>query len=189
MDVMRANFTVVRSVAQSLLRGGAALRTIPTGVKTLIERDAWRHFTTEAGHEVRHDRFEDFVTTAPLEGLGATVEQLERLCADDVEASHALRSALKRQAGRGSKSTNNISRNTIQGTARAYTLDRLSREAPDLYEEVKAKNLSANAAAIKAGFRKPSITVPLDPEALARVVRRRFTAEEIQRLVRALVDA
>jgi hypothetical protein len=41
-----------------------------------------------------------------------------------------------------------------RGNSRAYTLDRLARERPDLFEQVKAGKLSANAAAIEAGFRK-----------------------------------
>lgn len=49
---------------------------------------------------------------------------------------------------------NNITSGRVTGTSRAYTLDRLSREAPGLYEAVCRKELSANAAAIQAGFRK-----------------------------------
>jgi hypothetical protein len=41
-----------------------------------------------------------------------------------------------------------------RGTNKAYTVSRLRREAPALYEDVKAGNLTANAAAIQAGFRK-----------------------------------
>jgi hypothetical protein len=55
--------------------------------------------------------------------------------------------------------TDNISIKEHHGNALAYTLDRLERERPELYartllpKEDKAR-LSANAAAIKAGFRK-----------------------------------
>jgi hypothetical protein len=35
-----------------------------------------------------------------------------------------------------------------QGNSRSYTLDRLEREAPDLYAEVLQGNLKANAAAV-----------------------------------------
>ena len=41
-----------------------------------------------------------------------------------------------------------------RGNARAYTLDRLQRENPKLFDCVVAGDLSANAAAIKAGFRQ-----------------------------------
>ena len=40
-----------------------------------------------------------------------------------------------------------------QGTSKKYTLDRLKRERPDLFERVVAKELSANAAAKEAGWR------------------------------------
>lgn len=54
---------------------------------------------------------------------------------------------------------------------KAYTLDRLQRESPELFEQVKAGELSANAAAIKAGFRKRK--TPLDQlKAAARWGRR-----------------
>lgn len=42
-----------------------------------------------------------------------------------------------------------------RGNSRAYTLDRLEKERPDLYARVKADELSANKAAIEAGWRKP----------------------------------
>jgi hypothetical protein len=41
------------------------------------------------------------------------------------------------------------------GTGRNYTLARLRRDRPDLAARVRAGELSANAAAIEAGFRKP----------------------------------
>ena len=41
-----------------------------------------------------------------------------------------------------------------QGNSRAYVLDRLAREAPELYEAVKRDELSPYAAAIEAGFRR-----------------------------------
>jgi hypothetical protein len=41
-----------------------------------------------------------------------------------------------------------------QGTSKAYTLSRLKKNAPELFERVKAGELSANAAALQAGFRK-----------------------------------
>ena len=43
-----------------------------------------------------------------------------------------------------------------QGTGLSYTYDRLKRDFPRLYARVVAGTMSANAAAIKAGFRKRS---------------------------------
>jgi hypothetical protein len=41
-----------------------------------------------------------------------------------------------------------------RGTSKSYTVARLKREAPALFQAVCAGELSANAAAIEAGFRK-----------------------------------
>ena len=51
------------------------------------------------------------------------------------------------------------------GTSRAYALTRLKKERPDLFDRVCAKELSANAAAIEAGWRKKATAA----EVLARV--------------------
>ena len=66
---------------------------------------------------------------------------------------------MKGHAGRPSKeSPNNIKGiSASAGTGKAYTVSRLQREAPELFAQVAAGTISANAAAIKAGFRnKPT---------------------------------
>lgn len=40
------------------------------------------------------------------------------------------------------------------GNSKAYTVSRLKRDRPDLFEKVVAGELSANKAAIEAGFRR-----------------------------------
>jgi hypothetical protein len=50
-----------------------------------------------------------------------------------------------------------------RGTDRSYTIRRLKRDKPELAERVIRGELSANAAAIEAGFRIPMINVPADP--------------------------
>jgi hypothetical protein len=53
---------------------------------------------------------------------------------------------------------NIINTTSSQGTSKAYTVSRLKRDRPDLFEKVVAGELSANKAAIEAGFRrKPEI--------------------------------
>jgi len=49
----------------------------------------------------------------------------------------------------------NVNSEPKGGTGKAYTLRRLARDHPELLEAVKAGNLTANEAAIEAGFRKP----------------------------------
>ncbi len=68
----------------------------------------------------------------------------------------------------------------------SYALRRLKRDAPELAQRVLAGELSAHAAAIEAGFRPKTITVPLEPRAMARAIRRRLSDEDLDTLVDAL---
>lgn len=66
---------------------------------------------------------------------------------------------------------------------------RLGEERPDLHAEVLAGVKSAHAACVEAGFRRRTITVPVDVERAAATLRRHFTSDEIAKIVRLLGDA
>lgn len=53
----------------------------------------------------------------------------------------------------------NVSIKPQHGNSLAYTLDRLKREREDLYKRVIAKEISANAAAVEAGWRNLPFTL------------------------------
>ena len=89
------------------------------------------------------------------------------------------------EIGRGRNSCNNITANS-RGTDPTYTLKRLKRDHPELANAVINGELSANAAAIQAGFRKPSITINPDPESAATAIRRKFGDEFAHQLAEAL---
>ena len=72
------------------------------------------------------------------------------------------------------------------GTERRTTLARLHRDHQDLADRVERGELSANAAAIEAGFRRRTVSIPLVPAAFVRVIRARFTAAEIQEIIDGL---
>jgi hypothetical protein len=52
----------------------------------------------------------------------------------------------------------------VHGTSQAYTASRLKRECPDQFKRVEAGELSIHAAAIEAGLRKCTFTIPDDVE-------------------------
>jgi len=57
------------------------------------------------------------------------------------------------------------------------------RDRPDLAEKVRAGDLSAHAAAIEAGFRSRTITLPVDDvPRLAEALRRRLTPGQLAEL-------
>lgn len=70
-----------------------------------------------------------------------------------------------------------------QGNSKAYTASRLHKENPDLYKDVIDGKLSANAAAIKAGFRKKNISIPHDPQEAARALKRKYEKTEWDLLI------
>ena len=72
-----------------------------------------------------------------------------------------------------------------RGTA-AYFLARLDRDRPDLAVRVRNRDLTANAAAIEAGFRKPQLTLPDNLEDAAAALLRRWGPGGARRIARLL---
>lgn len=76
-----------------------------------------------------------------------------------------------------------------RGTSETYTIRRLRRDRPDLADLVEQGDLSANAAAIEAGFRPRTKTVRVDdPESAARSLRIHMKPDARRALARLLLD-
>ena len=148
--------------------------------------------------------FREFIEAPPLRGLGQSVADIERLLGDDPEALERLREELTATKGNPagvnqySGKDNNIipsstpdlfaepsakpkrQKKTQQGTRKDYTLSRLKKDAPALFEAVKDGKLSAHAAALEAGIRRPMRSIPVDtPEAALRALLRVFTVTDL----------
>jgi hypothetical protein len=84
---------------------------------------------------------------------GERPETIKRLLYTDAEALAAFEAAIvgKHGGDRGDSKSDNIT--LERGTSKAYTLRRLAKDAPELFEEVKAGRLSAHAAADGAARR------------------------------------
>lgn len=165
----------------------------------------WQYFriTDESGCTIEDatrnppKTFREFVESPPLRGLGEKLADIERLLADDVEAVVRLRELTV--AGKGNPTGNNqhsgnsnnvtISKELFiepepvkpqveRGNSRAYTLTRLKNERPDLFEKVATGDLSANRAAIEAGWRKQE-----SPLVAAQRVWRKMTTDEQQQFL------
>lgn len=138
------------------------LSTLPKTVRRILETEAWRD-REYRGRHFHHDRFVDFITTKPLAGCGWPLEKVEALIKDEPETL-----ALWRQATTGKQGAHGSIRTMIKpirGTTKAYLLERLKRERPDLFERVAAGELSAHAAAKLAGWIKDK--TPLEKLRLA----------------------
>lgn len=184
LNVGVRNGQLVDHVGSAIHHGTESLDVIPKLLRQLLETQAWREFRTKLGEDVAHERFTDFVTTPPLKGLGTRVDTLENICRDDPDALRELRKATVGQAGAHSPSSNR----TRRGTTKAYTLVKLEADRPDLHERVIAGKLSANAAAVEAGWRPRMASVPIDNlDQLAAALRRRLDPLTCVRLAELLL--
>jgi hypothetical protein len=146
----------------------------------------------KTGQIVQFERFEEFVTTPPLEGLGATMPMLIRMCRDDKLALDAIDRAIRRPhdvhlAGADIDNINILSP-TPNGTSEQAAIRRLRKDRPDLLEQVKEGALSAHAAMIEAGFRDRSITIPDEPVAASRRLLRNFSGDRLVLLLSEMAN-
>lgn len=186
MTSAKGNAVLVEALGSALRRGGNALEDVPGLLKRVLAEESWREFVTPRGELVRHERFVDFVTTAPTQGIGASPDLVERIIERDNEALELFRGAMKEKPG--PKSRDVITR-TEHGTSRSYALQRLRKDAPALHAEVLAGRLSAHAAMVQAGFRPKTISVPVSrPDSLAAALRKHLTPDDLARLIRLLLD-
>jgi hypothetical protein len=139
----------------TMVREQRSLSELPATLKEIIKTKAWQRWRW-VGSSFAQNSLGGYLTSPPPNGVGIEIETVWKLVDDDPEALALLRDAITNEPGHPGSNTDNISnRNKPEhGTSLGYTLDRLKRDHPKLFDRVKAKELSANAAAIEAGFRK-----------------------------------
>lgn len=152
----------------SYREAGSGLKYFPALMKKIISNKAWEK-RVKQGKVIELSSLRDLITKAPIEGWGEDPAKIEALIRDDVEALAMWREEMTEEPGgdRQSKEHKSNSDNITnaftsddRGTSRSYTVARLKQQAPELFEKVVSGELSANAAAIQAGFRK--VKTPLD---------------------------
>lgn len=156
-------YQVCNSAIAALSHGETSLSTFPKLLRRIIDERAWESRRVPGKGIVTMGSLRELVTTAPITGWGEDPAKIESVIRDDAEVLAMWREAMKGKPGRP-KQEGETSRNPTQyktaDRGRAYDLSRLQREAPELFAKVAAGEISANAAAIKAGFRKRKM--PLD---------------------------
>jgi hypothetical protein len=80
------------------------------------------------------------------------------------------------------------SREAPTGNDTGYALRRLGKDRPDLHEKVIAGDVTPNAAMVQAGFRKPTITLPLEVESAVRLIVKHFKGDLLDALIRGLAN-
>jgi hypothetical protein len=172
---------ITDALGSALQKGDHGLSVVPGLLRRAIKEKAW-------GERIVHQTKQQipafpclrvYIETSPPEGLGATCEIVERLIQDDAEVLALWRDATTASHGGDRKKIKRdiVTLEPVRGNARAYTLSRLKRERPDLFNRVLIHELSANAAAIKAGFRKKLTAIDLlkrDWESATAAQRKEF---------------
>lgn len=185
-------------------------RLIPDLVLDLAGDGSWRRFTSNRARGVVFEygpaEFRKFLEAPIPGGCGAKIELVERMLRGTpawevfLELTRGEPGGLNNPDGSNQHTSKGKEVNcddvTVDlpepnkppatGNSVSYALRRLSRERPDLYERVKAGELTANAAMVAAGFRDRTVQVPADPERAARALARLFDPAALAELVRLL---
>ena len=177
---------LINDAQQVLGRGEADLiNVLPKVIERIIEEQLWRECKTKEGEPFQS--FQHFCEYKLWWGLECPIDRMVDYCKYSESCTKLLLSEVPALAsvGRPKEKGNNITFSD-RGTDPTYTLKRLKRDHPELANAVINGELSANAAAIQAGFRKPSITINPDPESAASAIRRKFGDEFAHQLAEAL---
>jgi hypothetical protein len=143
-----------QSTIESLYKATGGLAHFPGLLKKIIVNKAWERRVNK-GRLIELESLRELITEKPIRGWGEDPKKVEAVIKDDAECLALYREAMKEHHNQHTRKDNIvILADMPQGNSKAYTCERLSKVAPELFEEVKAGRMSANAAAIRAGIRK-----------------------------------
>lgn len=186
-----ANGQTVADIQEMMRDAGFGLKHLPIHLEILLRDEAWRHrVIKQTGKVATFDRFQDFVEANLCAGLESTVEQLRHLCRDNLVVLDLIDQAVQEKPGKRASTDiiDNVKNITpADGNGRSFALRRLRSQRPDLHSKVVKGELSPHSAMIEAGFRQKTLTVPLDPQRAAGVIKRHFNEEQIIELIEYLV--
>lgn len=161
---------LVSTTIQCFQRADGSLKNFPGLLKKIISEKAWER-RVHNGRVIELSSLRELIELKPVDGWGQDPAKIEAVIRDDVEALAMWREEMTEEPGNPTGSnqyqekesgiSNNVTISTPdRGNSRSYTVARLKQQAPELFEKVVSGELSANAAAIQAGFRK--VKTPLD---------------------------
>lgn len=167
----------------------------------------WRERVVHQTRQVaKYNRFIDFIQDYAPEGLHTKPDILMKICQSygDMEAVDLLAQASAGKPGGNNNPGGNNQHKQVNvdninidqsakhrptGTSSAATMRRLAKDFPAFHEQVLAGELTPNAAAREAGFRRRNLQIPDDPVEAAQYFIRRKDEGWIASLIDALLRA
>lgn len=141
-----------------------SLTSMPGLISKIIREKVWER-RIHNHRLIELPNLRALITEPYPRGWGEQPDKIQAVIQDDVEALALFRVAMVEGPGGDKKSkgriiNDNIINDTVdQGTSKAYTVSRLKRDRPDLFDKVVAGELSANGAAIEAGYKRVKTTL------------------------------
>jgi len=190
---------LVNTVGTALSRGEHTLTVLPDLIRQLLEEEAWREFETKMGAHVTYERFEDFVSTPPLAGLGAHLTLVKRIVSDDPVTRDLLDQALQKPVGINQYTMGGLIQSTHSDDREAsppeaekrdrsgQLIRRLRRDFPELHEQVLRGEKTVTSAAVEAKIYPNRVTVNLaNPESAAQALKAKASPEFLEELKKLL---
>jgi hypothetical protein len=181
-----------QSTIESLYEATGGLKYFPGLLKKIITNKAWESRFSK-GKLIELPNLRALITEKPVRGWGEDPKNVESVIKHDAEALSMYREAMVEKPGKRAKAnsyiTNNVSnkQEPDAGNSRAYSIDRVKREAPELAADVLSGKMSPNAALVKAGIRENrQIYIPREPKAAAEKLKEAFGEAFISKLIKYL---
>jgi hypothetical protein len=192
VDRLRENDYVVEDVRLCLSKS-EYLADLPRLLRELLEKRAWVDRVIARNDRPAHNEtFAQFITRAPLEGLGMKIDTIRDILRGDLATLDLIDHELQRGPGRPSaeETFDNIQEFAPTGTSRLRAIRDLRAARPDLHARVITGELTPHRAMVEAGLRDHTMTVSVDdPAEVAAFVRRHFTPEQGRAIAESLLAA
>jgi hypothetical protein len=140
-----------------------SLSDLPGLISKIIREKVWER-RIHNGRLIELPNLRALITEPFPRGWSEQPDKIEAIIKADVESLALFREAMVEGHG-GDRKTINIKSDNVtldpveRGNSKSYTVSRLKRDRPDLFGKVVAGELSANKAAIEAGFRRKPTTI------------------------------
>jgi hypothetical protein len=147
------------------------------------DHEGYRALENENGK--RFATFRDFCVARQPFGLGCDPKDIDAI--QNAKPGQTVGTVLNPKGVKSRDITSSVTTSTPIGRGADYHIAGLRRDRPDLMRWVESGELTAHAAAVKAGFIGQSIRVPDDPHKAAQRLRQRFQGQRLRQLIDELI--